>query len=88
MTGPVYTAATPDSLKQAPLGELTALYHRPSAQTHIVSEPVPEILAALQQGAVDAGVLLDRLGVSGEGAREAIEARLAEIEAIGLVSRG
>lgn len=88
MTGPVYSAAAPDTLKQVSLDGLTALYHRPSAQTHIVSEPVPEILAALRQGAADADTLLEQLGAGGEGAREAIEARLAEIEAIGLVSRG
>ena len=39
-----------DALIAAPLGELVALYHRPSGQTHVVAPPAPEILAALAKG--------------------------------------
>lgn len=83
MSGPAYRAAPPDSFRTAPLDGLTALFHRPSGQTHLVTEPVPEILAALQQP-MSAGALLAHLG-HGDADRPALDARLAELIAIGLI---
>ena len=73
------------------LDRLTALYHRPSGMTHILVTPAPEILAALNEGPADAGELLRRIGenfdIESEDAASAVTARLAELEAAGLVRR-
>ena len=73
------------------LDGLTALYHRPSGMTHILVTPAPEILAALNEGPADAGELLLRIGenfdIESEDAASAVTARLAELEAAGLVRR-
>lgn len=78
-----YSAAAPETLIAVDFGDVTALYHRASAQTHVVIEPVPELLALLATPrSLDA--LLDALGSDD---RAALSARLDELEAIGLVSR-
>ena len=90
MTEALFEASAPAQLRGVPLGALEAIYHRPSGQTHIVSEPLPEILACLGHGPMTADALISRLF---EGARittldmQALVARLTELEAIGLVSR-
>ena len=83
MPGPRFVAPSADLLIAAPLGEVTALFHRPSAQTHVVAEPVPEILAAL----ATPHVLDDLLARLGTDEREVLSARLSELEASGLVAR-
>jgi PqqD family protein of HPr-rel-A system len=89
MAEPLFAADPPDHLRIVPLDALTAIYHRPSGQTHIVSEPMPEILAALWHGPMTADALLARLCelAEVEADAEALAARLGELEAIGLVSR-
>lgn len=88
MTELLYAADPPSALRRAALDGLTILYHRPSGQTHIVSEPVPEILDALQAGPCSAADLLVRLTGSDDGeGHEALAARLDELEATGLVFR-
>ena len=89
MADPLFAADPPGLLRVVPLDTLTALYHRPSGQTHIVSEPMPEILAALETGPMTAEALLARLTEAADVAADlaALAARLAELEAIGLVSR-
>lgn len=79
-----YLAAAPETLRIAELDGLTAIYHRASAQTHILAEPSPSILSALVQP-LTAQDLLASLGAEGE--LEALAERLAELEAIGLVER-
>lgn len=72
--------------------EMTLLFHRPSGETHLLAEPMPDILALLGERAdtVD-GVtsrLCDRLGESeDEEARTVVAHRLDELEAVGLVWR-
>jgi PqqD family protein of HPr-rel-A system len=77
-----------DMLKVA-LDGLTALYHRPSGSTHVLAPPAPEILVALAGRASDANMLLARIGSTFdvEGGVSALAARLAELEAAGLVRR-
>jgi len=88
MAEPLYAADPPEALRRLALDGLTLLYHRPSGQTHIVSEPVPEILDALRSGPCGATELLARLtGSDGGEGRDALAARLAELEATGLVFR-
>ncbi|HEY5722019.1 MAG TPA: HPr-rel-A system PqqD family peptide chaperone [Allosphingosinicella sp.] len=73
------------------LDGLTILYHRPSGMTHILVTPAPEILAALGDAPADPEELLrricERFEIEAEDAAEAVAARLAELEAAGLVRR-
>ena len=92
MTGPRYIADPDDAVRKVELGELTALFHRPSGMTHILAPPAPQILEVLASAAGDAAEILERIGArfeveNGPEAASAIEARLAELEAAGLVRR-
>ncbi len=89
MAGPRYIADAPELLLKVELDGLTALFHVPSGMTHIVAPPAPQLLEALGAGAADAEELGARLEPSFEieGALEQMEARLAELEAAGLVRR-
>jgi PqqD family protein of HPr-rel-A system len=82
----LYYAPANDCLIFVPLDGLTALYHRPSAMTHVLLEPAPEIIAALAPApltisALCAALELDRTAIP------ILEERLAELEASGLVAR-
>lgn len=86
-----YCQDSPDAIASCVLEDMVLLYHRSSGQTHMVISPVPEILAALGDGAaLTAGevhaelTLLYDLGPA-EGAQPLIEAHLAELTALGLV---
>ena len=91
MAGPRYTADAPESVRSLDLEGLSALYHRPSGMTHILAPPAPQILAALAKAPGDAADVLARIGetfdLEAEDPQAAIEARLAELEAAGLVRR-
>ena len=91
MAGPRYIADGGPAVKIVPLDGLVALFHRPSGMTHILAPPAPQILAALAGRAGDAAEVLARMGdafeVEAEDAEAAIEARLGELEAAGLVRR-
>jgi PqqD family protein of HPr-rel-A system len=70
---------------------LTILYHAASGQTHILAPPAPQILEALAGRPGDADAVRARIGtrfeVDANGAAGAIAARLAELDAAGLVRR-
>jgi PqqD family protein of HPr-rel-A system len=88
--GPVYRADAPAQRVAVALDGLTLIYHRPSGITHVVGPPVPELLAALDEGPADAGEVVRRLerthDLAGDDGIEAIvRARLDELEAAGLV---
>lgn len=75
-----------------PIDDLTLIYHRPSGQTHIVASPVPEILAVLAGGLMDADALLAALSQDHDlGERQAARAELTmhldDLCALGLVRR-
>lgn len=76
----------------ARLDTLSALYHCRSSITHLIVEPVPEILAALTKAPATASQLMETL-VADYGLEQdaesaaALQARLDELEAIGLVWR-
>jgi PqqD family protein of HPr-rel-A system len=59
--------------------------------THILAPPAPQILDAIADRSADATEILARIGerfeVDAEDALGAMEARLAELEAAGLVRR-
>ena len=83
-----YRADPPGGLRIVPLDSLTAIYHRASGQTHVVAEPMPEILAALGVGEAELPELIARLGLSDNPeSRELLTERLAELVATGLVAR-
>lgn len=77
-----YLAASPGTLKVVDLEGLAAVYHRASAQTHLLAEPAPSILSALDRP-LTVEELLAELGAEGEA--DALRERLAELQAIGLV---
>ncbi|RXD03871.1 HPr-rel-A system PqqD family peptide chaperone [Sphingomonas sp. UV9] len=88
MRGELYRGPPETGLLIAPLDEFTAVYHRASGITHLLTEPAPQILAILGQGALSLDALLDRLGQDydlTDGTREALAARLAELVEAGLV---
>jgi PqqD family protein of HPr-rel-A system len=71
---------------------LTLLFHRKSGLTHILAPPAPQLLEALADGAATAAELAGRIAgrfeLSSDDPEAAIAARLAELEAAGLVQRG
>ena len=86
----IYRGPSEGGLLIAPLDEFTAVYHRASGITHLLTEPAPQILAILGEGGLSLDALLDRLGLDydlADGTREALAARLAELVEAGLVER-
>ena len=91
MAGPRFTTDPEDEVRTVELDGLSVLFHAPSGMTHIVAPPAPQILEALRLGPADAGEILARMrawyDLEGDEAADAVEARLDELEAAGLVSR-
>ncbi len=92
MTGTVYRADPSDSRRVIPLDGVALVFHRPSGLTHIVAPPAPQILEALEEGDADPARLIERLKRDYDFDDEAdlagaLNARLAELEAAGLVWR-
>lgn len=73
-------------LRVVQLDSLTAIYHRKSGQTHLVEEPVPEILAALRS-ASGLPEMLSCLNLDDDPeTRLSLSAHLDELISIGLVT--
>lgn len=91
MPGPRYIADPEADVRAVELDGLSVLFHAPSGMTHIVAPPAPQILEALRLGPADAGEILARMrawyDLDEEDAADAIDARIDELEAAGLVSR-
>jgi PqqD family protein of HPr-rel-A system len=91
VAGPRYIADDDAQARSVALDGLTAIYHARSGLTHLLAPPAPQILAALAGRAGDADEVLARISEDFELAAEdkpaAIAARLAELEAVGLVAR-
>ena len=73
-----------------PLDSLTAVYHRRSGTTHLLAEPLPEILATLGAAPATIPALAERLAMEYGLAMNVettalLSQRLADLEAIGLV---
>lgn len=90
MTEPIYRADPPEARRLIELDGVALIFHRPSGLTHIVAPPAPQILNALGEGNADRAVLLDRLQRDFDFAddgdlADALAARIAELEAAGLV---
>ena len=85
-----WRAPEPHRLIREPLDLLTALYDRASGQTHLLAEPMPQILDALVEGEASVAELLGRLSQrfdlpTEDGVAAVIAERLAELAALGLV---
>jgi PqqD family protein of HPr-rel-A system len=91
MAGSRFVADADILAATVPMEGLTVLFHAASGQTHILAPPAPQILAAIAGAPGDAGEILARIGerfdVRAEDAGVALDARLAELEAAGLVNR-
>jgi PqqD family protein of HPr-rel-A system len=94
MTGPQslkYRAEPAEQLLIEPLDAMTLIYQRRSGITHIVAEPVPEILAVMGGDALDAAGVAARLAaqfeIDSEDAKAIVASRLDELAALGLVER-
>jgi PqqD family protein of HPr-rel-A system len=84
---PRYEADLPDVVRSVELEGLTLLYHRPSGATHVLAPPAPQILDVLREGAASLSELQARMAARFDlaGGEEELAARLAELEAAGLV---
>ena len=87
-----YLAEAADTRIIMPLDQMTLIYQRRSGITHIVADPVPQILAAMDDGACDAALIAARLWAQydlGDAvqARAVLAARLAELAQLGLVEQ-
>jgi PqqD family protein of HPr-rel-A system len=84
----LYRAAPADALRIVPLDDFTLIFHRPSGLSHLVTAPAPEIIEVLGDEALTRATLMARLGERFELADasiEALDARLSELVAVGLV---
>ncbi|MBA4048169.1 MAG: HPr-rel-A system PqqD family peptide chaperone [Sphingomonas sp.] len=82
-----YCAADAATLRVVVLDDLTLVYHRASGITHVLASPAPELLAALAEP-LALPELRARLASEfdlEDGADGALEARLDELIAAGLV---
>jgi PqqD family protein of HPr-rel-A system len=90
MAEPVYIADA-DGCRRAELEGLTLIFHARSGMTHILAPPSPQILDVLREASADAAGVLARLrtrfDLPPDEAEGAVAARLAELEASGLVRR-
>ncbi len=91
MAGPHYIADPLEASRIVELDGLVAVFHRPSGLTHILAPPAPQILAALAGEPGDAAEIVARIAADFEleeaDAEAAISARLAELEAAGLIRK-
>ncbi len=84
----IYKAPSADALLVAPLDAFTAVFHRASGITHLLTEPAPQILQALGDG-LTLDALLARLAADydlADADRDALAARLDELVVSGLVA--
>ncbi len=87
-----YRAEASDARIILPLDALTLIYQRRSGITHIVTEPVPQILEAMGAKACDVAAIVSRLREQFDfgddvEAEAIVAARLDELASLGLVER-
>ncbi|RIA46844.1 PqqD family protein of HPr-rel-A system [Hephaestia caeni] len=86
MTG--YARVPAAEIVSVALDDFTALYHRASGITHLVTSPVPELLDVLEEAPLGLGEIAARLAAVFEVEDEdALAVRLDELVAAGLVVR-
>ncbi|MEG3165161.1 HPr-rel-A system PqqD family peptide chaperone [Sphingomonas sp. PB2P19] len=85
----IYRAPPAEAMLVAPLDAFTAVFHRASGITHLLTEPAPQILQALGQDGLTLDALLARLSADyalADADRDALAARLDELVVAGLVA--
>lgn len=91
MAASLYAADPPETMRMAEVEGLTLLYHRRSGLTHFLAPPAPQILEAMGSGPASAAQIAARMRetfeIESDDPAAAIAARLAELEAAGLVWR-
>ena len=74
-----------------PLDAMTVIYHRRSGMTHMVAEPVPQILACMDAAPITASDVAQRIAaafdVDDAEVEAVIAARLEEMAELGIVER-
>ena len=86
----LYRMARAESLSIVHLDSFSAVYHRASGITHLITAPAPEILATLGEAGMTRAALLQRLArdyALGDADADVLRERLDELVATGLVSR-
>ncbi|MDY7525401.1 HPr-rel-A system PqqD family peptide chaperone [Sphingomonas sp. 10B4] len=86
----LYRMARAESLSIVHLDSFSAVYHRASGITHLITAPAPEILATLGEAGMTRAALLQRLArdyALGDADADVLRERLEELVATGLVSR-
>lgn len=88
----LYLAEPADARIVEPLDMMTLIYQRRSGITHMVGEPVPQMLEAIGSDVLDAATLASRLAASfdlggQDDAVALIAERLEELAELGLVER-
>jgi PqqD family protein of HPr-rel-A system len=88
----LYLAEPAEARIVEPLDMMTLIYQRRSGITHMVGEPVPQMLEAMGSDTVDAATLASRLAASfdlggQDDAVALITERLEELAELGLVER-
>ena len=91
-TKTLYQAEPADARIVEPLDMMTLVYQRRSGITHMVGEPVPQMLEAMGEDVIDAETLAVRLAASFDlggqaNAAALIAERLEELADLGLVER-
>ena len=89
---PLYQAEPAEARIVEPLDMMTLIYQRRSGITHMVGEPVPQMLKAMGSDAIDAETLAARLADRFDLGEQAdatmlIAERLEELAGLGLVER-
>ena len=92
MSGTFFAADPPADRPMVVMEAFSVLHHVPSGMTHLLTAPAPEILATISPPAepADLATIIERLSEDYEldgDAKVAVAARLAELEAAGLVRR-
>lgn len=89
-TTETYTAE-PHALLMVPLDSMTAIFHRRSGITHIVADPVPQILNVIGSQTMSVEEMCQRLqtifDVEGDDAAAIIGERVKEMARLGLLER-
>lgn len=86
----IWHAPPSDQLLIEPLDGLTLVYHRESGQTHLLAEPLPQLLEMLSHGPASAEGLTDRLTrrfdlADPETAQQRVHDCLDQLAKLGLV---
>lgn len=91
MAEPRYRTVAADLILVEPLDIFTAVFHRPSGITHLLSEPAPQIMETLVPAPLTLAALVQFLtqhfDLDAADAATTLQARLDELEAVGLVDR-